>query len=662
MQNVLKEGEEINKIRIFTRVITSIIIGLSIAAMLVSKSFNLKCFYDVGEVTDVYGSMLTMESMGVGYENDDDNHFTLLTDYAIKILPGSSGSWAEIDIYVDSLNVPQLEWILVGCDESGKSTFSKVERIKEGHNYIKTDGMIFQNLKILIWDQKGAEFLLKSVQFKEREHRTNFVEFCFYAAIIAVSCYIIMLFVNKKYRKKMYEKIGAISIGYQNILVFIYEKVRPMCCFKERTRRIGRIACFSFVLLYMVFMWNIGKYVSWYKQTSIIMGICIFIIFLFSVESVEKETNLRKWDQEIFQCWFFLMIWFCISDFIVSKMYCFTGYVFLLFMGLMLYAWSRMKEPELLFSDIICAVRITFFLMILYCIFCRPIKSGYRYNGPFFAPNVFASHLVLVIACEISVMINMLSRKWNWKKSIFFAMELGVTLFFLWKAQARGPILAMGILVLIAVYYLVIKRKKVKQTVIFFLLIGICILPSWMVMEKILTVLPGVCGTEIEYQTEENLVKESTDWNGKNVVYAAQSELRVFRKFRNLDEFSSGRIVIWKKYLKNMNLVGHSGNVKVGDKRQVAHNLFLEIAYRYGVVALPCYIALWLLASQRAINCMKKYKNYSALPLTVFLGFLILSMNDTAERPWVLGLWFFAYFLMLFCMLDVDKQEKEIIT
>lgn len=650
MESISIEKTKNVRIKWIVQIATSIVVGMAISAMIMSGSFNLKCFYDVGKVTDVYGMVLTQGDSGIDYVNSDEKYLTVLTDYASKMLPGSSHRWAEVDIQVTHLKSTETEWTIVGYDKDGNSVFSRVEQIGLGHNRIKTDGMAFQSVKILVRNQKGNEFILKSVQFRADEHSINFVAFFVFAAIFAVVYNLIFVLLRKKgIEKKICDKIDVLINGYQKILAVIYNKAGKICNFNERTKRFGRIFCFSFVILYMVFMWNVGKYVSWYKQTSLIMSVCIFLIFLFSVEDGMK---VRKWDKNFFRSWFLFMVWLCISDFIVSKTYCFTGYIFLLFMGLMLYAWSHMKNPEVILRDIVYAVQITFFILTIYCMFCRPLKEGYRYNGPFFASNVFANYLILVAACELSIMVNLIQGEWKWKKAVLLSIEQGITLFFLWKAQARGPILTVGILAVLISYYLLIRKRKIKQFVLTLVIMAICILPSWMMTEKVLNIVPGAFGTVIDYETDLDIVQDSeSNINGK-IVYASESRVFNTIKRKNLDGFSSGRVTIWKEYLRGMNLLGHSGNAKVGDKRQVAHNLFLEMLYRYGILVFPFYLSVWLFSFRKAMNYMRKDKSYSCLPISISLSFFVLALNDTLERPWVLGLWFFAYFLMLFYMFE----------
>lgn len=269
-------------IKWIVQIVTGIVVGMAIAAMIVSGSFNLKCFYDVGKVTDVYGGMLTQQSSGIEYANGQDKFLTVVSDYASKLLQGSSYRWAELDIQVAYLKSSDVEWTIIGYDKNGNSVFSKVEKIKLGHNRIKTDGMIFDSVKVLIRNQKGEEFILKSVQFKEKEYSINFAVYFIYTVVFAVLYNILAVFLRKKgIEEKISDIIDVLIAGYQKILGFIYKKAGQNCSFKDRTKRIGRITCFSLVILYMVFMWNIGKYVSWYKQTSIVMSLCIFLFFFF---------------------------------------------------------------------------------------------------------------------------------------------------------------------------------------------------------------------------------------------------------------------------------------------------------------------------------------------------------------------------------------------
>jgi len=114
-----------------------------------------------------------------------------------------------------------------------------------------------------------------------------------------------------------------------------------------------------------------------------------------------------------------------------------------------------------------------------------------------------------------------------------------------------------------------------------------------------------------------------------------------FNRGDDLNDISSGRIVIWKAYLSKLNLIGNErGNhglyIAYTGKYLSAHNSYIEIAYRCGIIAglLYAYIALYAasysfkgLFGKKVFDC-----KMAIIPMAV-MAFGVLSNLERALYP-----------------------------
>lgn len=135
-------------------------------------------------------------------------------------------------------------------------------------------------------------------------------------------------------------------------------------------------------------------------------------------------------------------------------------------------------------------------------------------------------------------------------------------------------------------------------------------------------------------------------------------------------DYSNGRLEIFKIYLKNLNLTGHStiglpqedGSILVH-----AHNSFIQMAYDCGVVTGIVFLLLYIIFGFRSIWYYQKRKDidkYAMLPVIIFAAFGISSMVEYVFRPTIpLG---FVFLLMIAPLIirpdkcDVRQTDAEL--
>ena len=133
---------------------------------------------------------------------------------------------------------------------------------------------------------------------------------------------------------------------------------------------------------------------------------------------------------------------------------------------------------------------------------------------------------------------------------------------------------------------------------------------------------------------------------------------------KTADQFSTGRISIWKAYLKKLTLFG------VAEKEPVyidilyreintTHVTILEIAYESGIFAGILYFCVNILSGLLAIAYAWKHRRekYALMPLMVILTFGIDSVLRTTNISFNYMTTFY-YYLILFPLITKDKDCK----
>ena len=107
----------------------------------------------------------------------------------------------------------------------------------------------------------------------------------------------------------------------------------------------------------------------------------------------------------------------------------------------------------------------------------------------------------------------------------------------------------------------------------------------------------------------------------------------------DVDEFSNGRIEIFKSYIQNWNLTGHAEMGVVlpdGSMSVHAHNSYLQVIHDHGLLTGAVYMVFGVLSAWMtfgyALKNGKKEK-YAVLPLAVLIGFAVAGLVEWLFHP-----------------------------
>ena len=134
---------------------------------------------------------------------------------------------------------------------------------------------------------------------------------------------------------------------------------------------------------------------------------------------------------------------------------------------------------------------------------------------------------------------------------------------------------------------------------------------------------------------------------------------------QDLNTYSSGRILIWGNYARNLNMLGHNFDeydplIYTGKKNlPFAHNIFLEIAFRCGIpvglMAVLYYLICGVVCNKFIFVKSDSKQLYLLFPIISAIAFALEALLDCAVLP------FFQAEALLFYIavaVMIDKNEN----
>jgi len=121
-----------------------------------------------------------------------------------------------------------------------------------------------------------------------------------------------------------------------------------------------------------------------------------------------------------------------------------------------------------------------------------------------------------------------------------------------------------------------------------------------------------------------------------------------------VEQYSNGRMDIFRAYISNLNLLGHKSMDLETEDGQVlmhAHNTYIQLAYDFGLILGVVFLLVCLYALIRAM----KIAQDNPLPLILTAGFGMAGLVEWIYHPMnPIG---FAFILV--CVILVEKKEKR---
>lgn len=644
------------------------------ASTAATGSFHPECFYNGGEIDEIFPLTLQSEWAGLSYQNATDDFFTVTEDVAAEYLTVTGRKWKYALTEISHLNTDRLILDLSACDEGWNVIKTQRIEVKGGKEIFELKLPKCKNLIVGINDQKGVQFRFDGFQLRRK---LNYIDkkktaFAGILALLAYTCITIIIIVLR--RKQQIDLLLLFRKAERKCIFCYLKAVRKTAdaiygikvkLIRSDSKKIGsaiRITALAAWILAEIFMRGYGlrtKVIPFHYLAAIL------VLFLFAVTSLEEQPKKQAWNHLLFRAWFRYSVLITISGMIVQKKWPCVGLLFLLVYTVWFWIWGGTKEPYRILADISYALKIVFWLTTIISVFARPYNPQLPYSGIYNNQNVFVSFLIMLLAVDLSQAWNVLYKKE--KNSIlqfFLSMELCLIFFFLLRTRSRGGMLTGMVLLLLCLFrWRRENRKYRKKKLLFALQTVILLLPVSYAAEHTLLFVQSVFPDRIEYaarEPEEDRVFEDS-YPGGETVYAADGEYGLITelKAKSLDGIASGRFTLWKSYIRKLNLWGHFNKEQVNGVATHSHNAFSYVAYLYGILALLPYIAMWCMIFSFGVQYAKDAGIYGFLPLALTSGFFIQAMTDTLEGPFSMESWIIVY-IVIGILFGLNSKKEEV--
>lgn len=339
---------------------------------------------------------------------------------------------------------------------------------------------------------------------------------------------------------------------------------------------------------------------------------------------------------------------------------------------------------ERLLGNFCGGVTLNFALAVIFALARRPFRAWVysRYNFVFHTVTITAYYLTLVL-CALTVRLLIgLYRDGRHPIRIWGTLLLyGMAASFLFLTLSRTGYLAVIVMTAVVVPFAVLWcfRQRIRDLIRDILVMGAIALLCLPVTYTGIRILPALYNDPYIYEVEESAAaihrddpKDSNAYMSvsyfkyvlENKLLADASILEETGEFlqclgdtlyveptsvlvaadgdaglSDVEEFSNGRMEIFRRYIGAWNLFGHDEmGVELGDGSVSvhAHNTYLQVIHDHGLLVGVCYLLFGALSAGSMF--LFAYRNgkkdgYAILPLAVFLGFAVAGLVEWLFHP-----------------------------
>lgn len=370
-------------------------------------------------------------------------------------------------------------------------------------------------------------------------------------------------------------------------------------------------------------------------------------------------------------------------------------------------------------TNVLWGVILHFLVSLGYCLLHRPYAT-YRFARYPFIFHTVTTTATYLTTVECAVMVLLLMKLYRttrlreiWKELVLFGVVSSYMLF----TMARTGLLAVGVTG-IAAWLIVAKGKGVRRLRSLCVNLGLMVLSVLVMLPVTFTLqrnIPGFVGSprqfEIESYPEQVMrghrltsvhymrvgrfidlfadrvlgIPEGTfDFYGENeeyrsthdaygnliasigeipydfvIRYADGGETESDADMQETEDYSNGRIDIFKSYLQQLNMTGHDemgATLQDGEIAVHAHNIYLQVAYDHGIGVGLLFVIFGVVSFVCAAVFYRRRKEqtaFAALPMIVILSFGVAGMVE-----WIFHLSNPTGFVLMLVLAPLCYQES----
>lgn len=389
--------------------------------------------------------------------------------------------------------------------------------------------------------------------------------------------------------------------------------------------------------------------------TGVLLLICIF--------SIKTPLKKIKWSYSLSTIWFvlFLVMFLSGCDHIVGDGYKLSALALLIGLPGLVFVWNNRGDYDVLYRLTAKAITIVHVVYFIGCLIMSPTQDlPYRYSATIDNPNTLGLMAVTGLICATYLFIT--EKKYAW----IYTVPFGVSIAFGVASVSRNAIIAMILVLAVVIIYgcklsifgdtelkEVLKIAIVKMGVLLGVSL-ICVMVLNMSIRLDNTVVAAGMSSSKTMSTEENQSETTITIEQTQPSNSLSERFNIDGK--SLDVFSAGRVEIWKAYAQHLNIKGNDikkNEFPIGDsssKYLAAHNVYLEYAYRSGILAGVLFLILVIMVGIKALMLLfsrKPYKTYYLFVIMATGAYGFTSLFESLVHPFSRSIVFLFYIAII---------------
>lgn len=632
------------------------------ANLLLSSQISGERICAEGQVFEVQQSVLGKSNHTWVYD-DEQELYTIVGDKAVKKFGvwNEAVDWKCLYLNIEGLTESPLEWVFQEYGNDKTLAEQQIITVQNGENWIALpSGNPSKRISIQILGADGLQFRITEMKLSEEIPQKKKV--LAITLLLWVVCVLVLTIIRKKYSNSCHH--GKVSeriwdfLQYSYLLVGNYEGFQLGHSMSERKKNGIRTGLFFLLTVYMMTVYNYNRYMgsTQYKYHALLATLILLVIAFLSREKKLKEI---RWTSETARLWLIFWLIVCVSDFIVTKRFRFTGWVMLFVVGFFILVWQQMTYPKHIIWNFLHGVEITAAVGVCYNMIFRLKYDGLLYHGYMRTASdfgIFSSFLGLIFLVEL---YECLKKEECGKRMLRSITGFAISVF---QVSVSGERAAFVYLLLITVAMLFFigthdkefLRQNRKKTAGYIAIAFFVVCIYYVAIKHI----PWDLGTMISYPKEKFTSRK--DSSVLSVLTATGIEA-----YQNIQISSTEqKFQVWKACLREINLFGHKAPlIRVWGRTQNLQNQFLQILYRYGILALIPYISMLCAMGKRIWHKIRiTWKNPDSMDILtagMVLYWCLVGFFGNVELPWYQPSWILFYLLQgRFFAEEKDKAEN----
>lgn len=382
------------------------------------------------------------------------------------------------------------------------------------------------------------------------------------------------------------------------------------------------------------------------------------ILSIIIIASIRTPLNVIPWKKTFPALWILCSLLIAVSslDHPVGDGFRAMSLTMLVGFPCLYFVWGNRQDYDTLYKLIAKAVANILVIYFVICMIFFPLDApisdelGGRYAGSTFNPNVLGMLCVAAVMCALYLVFENIRFK-----TVYILLTGVATMYAVFSASRSAlGVIAIELLIFI-IYYIkdkIVKTKNRTNNIATLLFTVVIVLLFAIIIPYAVTHQNTVEAAELvpSDQTKQMTAQVSLDH-----IEAGTDDS---------SSFFSGRTIIWKTYLENLNFRGHDSNERlyIGggyDRKQWAHNTALEIAYRSGIIPGVLYLIIEIYTGIYALVWIFQKRKNGSWKLFSTMGiaaFCIYSMLEVVVFPFEKV----PVFLYYIAIMPLFKKEKKV--